>query len=84
MTADTEPANRHVLNEDNWKNKDKVPFTFCFHFFSRAKSKNQHRVAMGYAENITIFGPRPCEDRSPNQKAGKTNFYTCIFNLVLI
>ena len=68
MTADTEPANRHVLNEDNWKNKDKVPFTFCFHFFSRAKSKNQHRAAMGYPENITIFGPRSRED---NQKVGK-------------
>ena len=41
MTADTEPANRHVLNEDNWKNKEKVnvTFTFCFHIFSPERNQ---------------------------------------------
>ena len=41
MTADTEPANRHVLNEDNWKNKEKVnvTFTFCFHIFLQSEIK---------------------------------------------
>ena len=50
------------------KRKSTSHLLSVFIFFSRAKSKNQHRAAMGYAENITIFGPRSRED---NQKVGK-------------